>query len=203
MTIAEGLTILFAVIGGAFILWQYRKSIKWRKTEFKLRTLDKYNEILNDFECRRGFKILDSVVTYIPITKEEKNLYFKANEGIEREFDSFVFENSMLERALRDHRKIEDISDGFNPKEMIIRSSLDKVFDMLGSIYYLLKETKGCRRKLDKGRIPSSIYYWIDIIANERDNEKRTIILNYIKTYNFSDVILLCEMFGFEIDTLV
>ena len=181
--LSEFITIFCTIIAFIIALFQYRKTQKWKRSEFVYQLITDFK---NDFNVRRGLLILDWNRVPLPL---------KDNEIKDEKF--FLYDDEMLISALRFHLNKEEF-EGFNQKDLIIRLILDDFFDKLGMFNIYIK--KGLIKKND---IVSYLSYWIEIIADNNNTSKsfntRKLILDYIDNYKFTEVGKLCELFGYKI----
>lgn len=186
ISLAEVLTIAGAIVAFAIAIEQYRKSQKWRRTEF---VLTYYETALNDFDAKRGTRMLDW---------NSVDILLKEGEIPGKTF--FNFDDSLLRSALRNHSEMPD-EDGFTDEEAVIRFIMDEFLDKLGLCYPFIKT--GLLKKED---VEGYCSYWIDIIANaentSKDRETRKQLCEYIVIYKFENVINLCRLFGYDINKI-
>lgn len=183
ITLSESLTILGAVVAFIVALRQYMKAQRWKRTEF---VLSYYNEVLNNFNVRRGMRMLDWNRFDIPVVEGEI-------EGKTK----FLFDDNLLRSALVNHHDLNPMID-FSDEEVVVRLVMDDFFEKFGSFYPFIKT--GLVKKED---ISGDIMYWISIIGNTRNDRKDEITRNqiwrYLHAYGYDNVINLCELFGYDL----
>ena len=95
--------------------------------------------------------------------------------------------------SLRTH----DETPAFKDEEVIIKGLFDNLFDKLGFFNNYIKT--GLIKIND---IKPYLIYWIEIIADEKNNRKsyqfRNQLFKYLRKYKYENIFELCEKFGFK-----
>jgi hypothetical protein len=177
----DNVVTLIGYVFGGIVFWiglrQYEESQKWKRIEFTIGLMDK-------FESRPLFNTAKSMLEYtdkiiefpvwikVPADTLEKN---KRNDGL-------------LKKALEKDENLEKY-------DIYIRDCFDEFFDDLSQLNLFIE-----KKFIDFEELKVFLPYWIELIANDRDAKKPDdviqIIWAFMERYH-PDVKKLCQRYGY------
>ena len=160
-------------------IFEYTRAQKWKRAELIAKEM---KEFLQDATIKRALLLLDWNANYIDLRPEENNGEKQMH-----------FTDKLITSALRTHRECNR----FTPEEVIIKGIFDGFLDRLG--YFNNYISAGL---ITANEVKPYLIYWVDILANVNSKRKptecRQKMWNFIHEYGYSDVIELCERFGYH-----
>jgi hypothetical protein len=161
-------------------IWEYTKAQKWKKLEFIANQMKEFN---NDVEVKKAMQMLD-------YTNREIELY-----GVK-----VVITNELLESALCPDLEGKN-KNGFTLQEAQIRDIFDHFFEKLSIINQYI--SSGLITVED---VKPYLIYWINILGKDDNIRKPKALIHsiwkYWQSFNYTDMILLLERFGYNATTI-
>lgn len=183
----EALVALVAVVTLIIGLLEYTKAQRWKRMEFLSNEIKEFNK---NSDVKRALLMLDWNIYKIPLLENEikgKTLFY--------------FNDELLRSALEFHSK-KPSDDGlgrFTEEEATIRLIFDTFFEQLCTFQNHINN-----KLINHNDIKPYILYYIDILANRsnsrKDPETKRKLIEYINNYGYSQVKVLCQGLGYNID---
>jgi hypothetical protein len=155
------ITVLIVILTFIRGIYEYIKSIKWKKSEFLSKEV---KEFFKDEDVIKVKAMLDWDVRYLEINGKE-----------------FKVTNDFLISALQTHNN----KNKFTQEEAAIRDIFDNFFDKI-SYFSIYIDNK----LVDKKEVKKYLSYYIDIISKPGRKPKKLVdtFNDYINYYNFNQV---------------
>lgn len=175
-------TFIITIILAIKALVEYTKSQKWKKNEFLAKEM---KDFFSDRDVKKALLILDWNRIDIPLYDNE----IPTN----KERSIFFVDETHLENSLSISPNAE-----FNDEETILRKSIDEFLVRLSTLQNYIDNKLFTTKDLRP-----YIVYWISLIGDKNKAHKNPIYIenlwNFIKRYEYTQVIKLLKNYGYKI----
>jgi hypothetical protein len=180
-------TIVAAFIAFMAGLVQYRKTQRWKRSEFVAKEVKDFK---SDPAVHNALLMLDWNERYVELFPQEQDPARR----------KALITDALLGHALAPlpDKSAARLHEEFKTEEIAIRAAFDQLFDALERFEYFIQAGLVSRREFDP-----YLRYWVELIGDRKAGRKPPEVVDslwsYVDSYSYSGVQKLLRRYGYDI----